>query len=426
MKRRELMTTGIALVSAALSTALPVSASEPDNMEKQQPTQRLARKYRFDDPDMDLFFVAAAGWGPSGGLDLGQVYFVASNIEDGNGDSWMMAFTEYGNALNSQADLWKKKGWLREAGEMRMKAFAAYRSAWQFAPPGEIFVRMVLRHKKAFQLAVQELKLPCTFFSVPYEGKSLPGAYFQNPNPTAPVVLIIGGADTCFEDLYLTLGRNLFERGYSVAIADLPGQGMTMADGLHWEAKSEVPIAEIQEYLISKFAATPNRMALVGLSLGGYFVARAAAAPGSKDRWATVIASTPFPSPAEMFKLSVISAKNDVQKAKPSPAAVRSRMVSMWKAGAKTPEEFVSLTSNMVANPEAVSMPFLSILGAGDSPVFARQAKQWHDSIASKRKSFVLLDAASGADGHVQVNNRLRLCQECVGWLDDIFIRGLA
>jgi hypothetical protein len=68
-----------------------------------------------------------------------------------------------------------------------------------------------------------------------------------------------------------------------------------------------------------------------------------------------------------------------------------------------------------------VTVPFLSILGGGDSPVFAAQAHAWHRDIRSARKDFVLLDAASGADGHVQVNNRLRLAQECSGWMDEIF-----
>ena len=39
--------------------------------------QRLARKYRFDDPNMDLFFLAALGWGKSGGLDVGEVFEIA-------------------------------------------------------------------------------------------------------------------------------------------------------------------------------------------------------------------------------------------------------------------------------------------------------------------------------------------------------------
>jgi hypothetical protein len=52
--------------------------------------------------------------------------------------------------------------------------------------------------------------------------------------------------------------------------------------------------------------------------------------------------------------------------------------------------------------------------------VFAEQTMRRHAEIPSSCKSFVLFDAASGADGHRQVNNRLRLVQEASGWMDDI------
>ena len=39
-------------------------------------SDRLGFKYRFDDPDMDLFFVIACGWGRAGGLDIGEAYHV--------------------------------------------------------------------------------------------------------------------------------------------------------------------------------------------------------------------------------------------------------------------------------------------------------------------------------------------------------------
>ena len=76
----------------------------------------------------------------------------------------------------------------------------------------------------------------------------------------------------------------------------------------------------------------------------------------------------------------------------------------------------------MIADPARVTVPFLSILGGGDSPVFAQQATRWHREIRSVRKSFILLDAKTGADGHCQANNRLRLAQESCGWLDEIFL----
>ncbi|HET6554215.1 MAG TPA: alpha/beta fold hydrolase [Dyella sp.] len=383
-----------------------------------RPDQRLGQRYHFADPDMDMFFVAALGWGPAGGLDIGQAFYVASQIEDGVGDSWVAAFGSYGDYLGRQADRWKQRGWKRAAGEARLQAFASYRSAWQFAAPGPQFASLYAKHQAAFAAAMSELAMPATFFQVPFEDKQLPGVYLQNADSEAPVVLIIGGADTCFEDLFLTIGRHLFERGYSVALVDLPGQGITQASGLHWRADAEKPISAVIDALIARFAAVPGRIALVGLSLGGYFVARAA---GHETRLATVIASTPFQSPAELFALSVKSALAGAARAAPSPAAVRARTMTLWKAGASSPEDFIAKTEGMVADPSLVHVPFLSILGAGDSPVFAAQAHEWHQQIRSKLKEFVLLDETTGADGHVQVNNRRRLGQEACGWLDEIF-----
>src|ERR1700743_1502043 len=113
--------------AAAATPTARAAASAP------RADQRLARKYRFDDPNMDLFFVAALGWGRSGGLDVGEVFEIASHITDGDADSWIDAFEKQGHLLNNQAEVWAGRNWKRAAGEMRLKAFAAYRSAWQFA-----------------------------------------------------------------------------------------------------------------------------------------------------------------------------------------------------------------------------------------------------------------------------------------------------
>jgi pimeloyl-ACP methyl ester carboxylesterase len=379
--------------------------------------QRLARKYRFDDPNMDLFFLAALGWGKGGGLDVGEVFEIASHIADGDADSWIGAFERQAKLLDTQADVWAGKGWTRGAGEMRLKAFAAYRSAWQFAAPGATFNRLYALHRAAFAAAMRELAFPATFFELPYAGKQLPGVFLRNAHPNAPVVLVIGGADTCFEDLFLSVGRSFFERGYSVAMVDLPGQGATANDGLHWEVEAERPIGAAIDLLINRFAALPGRIALLGMSLGGYFVTRAA---GYESRLATVIASTPFPNPNHLFALSVRSAAAEAHQPV-STATQRSRQHSLWKAGATDAPGFIAKTAGMAADPRRVTAPFLSILGGGDSPVFAEQAMRWHAEIPSTRKSFVLLDAASGADGHCQVNNRLRLVQEASGWMGDIF-----
>jgi hypothetical protein len=49
-------------------------------------------------------------------------------------------------------------------------------------------------------------------------------------------------------------------------LVDLPGQGITQADGLHWEVEAKKPIAAVIDVLIDRFGAKPGRIALVGLS----------------------------------------------------------------------------------------------------------------------------------------------------------------
>lgn len=52
----------------------------------------------------------------------------------------------------------------------------------------------------------------------------------------------------------------LTHRGYAGALVDLPGQGITLADGLHWEDEAERPIAAVIDQLVARFGAEPGRM----------------------------------------------------------------------------------------------------------------------------------------------------------------------
>jgi hypothetical protein len=67
MNRKTFMTLG----EGATATELIQAQRRGDA----KPAQRLAHTYYFDDADMDLFFVAALGWGPAGGLDIGQAFY---------------------------------------------------------------------------------------------------------------------------------------------------------------------------------------------------------------------------------------------------------------------------------------------------------------------------------------------------------------
>lgn len=319
-------------------------------------TQRLSQRYRFNDPNMDLFFLGALGWGPAGRLSAGEAFYVASQIEDGNADSWTRAFEHQGEVLSAQADKWLERGNHRAAGEARLKAFACYRSSWQFVAPGKRFAALFHSSQSLFDQALAELALQATRFTVTYGKGELPGHFFRAKDPSAPTVMIIGGADTCHEDRFLSQGRYYLDRGYSVALADLPGQGLVQDQGLFWEPETERPIAAVIDALVGQFGVEPTKLALLGMSLGGYFACRAAA---REPRLAAVIATPALSRPEELFA-SVAKQQAEADAATASEAERKNFEVLMWKAGVPNISELAQQWAGVSADPRSVEVPLLA------------------------------------------------------------------
>lgn len=421
------------------TTHKPASASRGEDYS----TQRLTQRYRFDDVNMDLFFLSALSWGPTGGLSVGEAYYVASQIEDGNAASWAAAFERQGGILQKQAYDWlakagdnakPNKAFVRNAGEARLKAFAAYRSAWQFVVPGEEFVRIFRTSQGLFEKAMVELDLGAKAFSVPYGGGQLPGHYFASTSSAtsaAPIMLVVGGADTCHEDRFLSQGRYYLARGYAVALVDLPGQGLVQAQDLFWEPETDKPMAAVLELLESQFGLDRKRTALLGMSLGGYFVSRVAAAPNSLGLGA-IIATPVLTKPEALFALAAEAAQlkegekgeegeaaAEDKKEELSPAAANMAVLG-WKAGITSLPDLVEKWKGVEVDPSSVQVPFLSVLGMQEGGLWKEQTHAWHEAIPSPKKKLITLDAETGADVHCQGNNGLRLVQEVDAFLQDI------
>jgi pimeloyl-ACP methyl ester carboxylesterase len=380
-------------------------------------TQRLSQRYRFSDPNMDLFFLGALGWAPAGGISVGEAFEVSSRIEDGNAASWASAFEALGENLALQAERWRERGEIRSAGETDLRAFSCYRLAWQFVAPGARFLALFGTSQVLFERAMEELALPVERFAVPHGGACLPGHFFRATDADAPTILVIGGADTCHEDRFLSQGRYYLDRGYNVALVDLPGQGATAADGLFWEPETEKPVGAVIDVLMERFGVDTSRLALLGMSLGGYFAARAAA---GEPRLGAVIATPVLSCPAELF------AAAGKTHANASGAAEKNMEVLMWKAGAGDLPSLSHKWAGVRADPAGVGMPFLSVLGTQEGSVWQAQTRAWHAGISAKGKRLLVLGPDSGADAHCQGNNPLRLVQEVDAWLREVFTAGTA
>jgi len=114
--------------------------------------------------------------------------------------------------------------------------------------------------------------------SIPYAAKQLPG-------------YLIGVGDTYCKDLYFVAGAGGSQHGYPVLMVDLPGQGDTPLDGLYFDVEFEKPVAAVIDYALTRRKVDPERLAIMGISGGGFMVTRAAA---YEKRLKAVIADTPI------------------------------------------------------------------------------------------------------------------------------------
>ncbi|WP_219513013.1 alpha/beta hydrolase family protein [Nonomuraea ceibae] len=367
-----------------------------------------ATRYFFGDRDMDFIFQWSLGAAKTGGLDSGELFHIASRIEDGDTAGWVAEFEGFGDAQRALAKRWAGQGRRRSAGEVMMKAYHAYRQAWQFAGRGERFLPLISKYEAAFRRAVELLALPMTFIEVPFEGASLPGLRID-AGPGTPTLIVIGGGDTSKEDMYHLAGRNAWERGYTTVIVDLPGQGSTPLRGLHLMAETERPVGAIVDHLVGTYGQDTAKLAIIGFSGGGYMISRALM---SERRIAAGVASTPILDFGAVLPVEVVEAMAT------DGAMKDSFRMYLWRSGLAEPVDFARLLATFTTDPGEIRSAFLSIAGLSESPVLVDQARRFHEALPVERKTLLEFDAASGADAHCQVNNPTRLAQEAVDWLD--------
>lgn len=123
-------------------------------------------------------------------------------------------------------------------------------------------------------------------FSVPYEDVTLPVMHAAAKGPCKDVVLLHGGNDSYFEELFFPM-LYLAENGFETYLFEGPGQGgVVRVQGKHFTHEWERPVKAILDYF------KLNDVTIIGASLGGMLAPRAAA---FEKRISRVIAWSVFP-----------------------------------------------------------------------------------------------------------------------------------
>lgn len=228
----------------------------------------------------------------SGESDLGECLYTASRIMDGDFESWYREWYATAEYFREDGDESLAHGHNVSARDSYYRAATYYRTAEFFLHGNPSDARILETWTKSRSLFVKAAYLdtiPFQVLNIPYGSTTLPGYFYsvERSSKLRPLLIVQTGFDGCQEELrpYAMEG---IKRGYNVLTFEGPGQGAVIRlQHIPFRADWENVVSPVIDYALSRLDVDPNRIALWGISLGGYLAPRAAS---YEHRIAAVIA----------------------------------------------------------------------------------------------------------------------------------------
>ncbi|KAL2756323.1 hypothetical protein ACRALDRAFT_2053572 [Sodiomyces alcalophilus JCM 7366] len=240
---------------------------------------------------------------PTQGADVGECLEAASKIKKNDPESWYRAWTEAAEFAEEAADTALKVG-DREAARWAFLRACNYRRASEYMlhvnPSDPRLLPIMEKSVSNFRSACALFDNAVETFEIPYQNTKLPG-YMYLPTPKSagtttppaekvPLLLALNGFDSTQEELYFVTASGSASRGYAVMTFDGPGQGIVL------RRPGQPPIRRDWEVVVStvldhlwklvdehpEWNIDPDRIAVMGMAMGGYFALRAATDPRIK------------------------------------------------------------------------------------------------------------------------------------------------
>ncbi|MDH3499464.1 MAG: alpha/beta hydrolase [Acidimicrobiia bacterium] len=222
---------------------------------------------------------AIAYWGPryvENGVPVGDFFEVTRAIA--SWDDWCAAWVSAAGIHEREGDAAATAGHRRSAGLHYNTAAVEYHFAKFLFVHQPDEMRTAHRHAiAAHRKAHPYLAPPVERIEFPYDAEHTLVGNLRKPDGVTqpPVLVMIPGLDSAKEEL--STNEDLFlDRGIATFTIDGPGQGEAEYE-LPIEAHYEKPVAAAIDALEARGDLDTERLGAWGVSLGGYYVVRAAA-----------------------------------------------------------------------------------------------------------------------------------------------------
>ena len=345
----------------------------------------------------------------SAGAQLGDVGLIHKALlaSEGDDEVWHSEWARLADLLEERA----QGAWVSilTAAENLFLASLYHTISEHFIPPADprrlASYAEVLR---TFEAARAKYPHSIDRVEVPFEGSAMP-AYFlpgegAGPRPTA---IFVCGLDTTKELWFLRVRRQFAERGISSLFIDTPGIGEALRlRKLVTRADYEAPITAAIDFLQARSDVDANAIGLIGSSLGGYYVARAAA---FESRLKAVVAWGAIYDYHRVW----------VRRLQGTGIAGAPTFQLMFITGTDTMDAAVEAVSDfrIAEFADRITCPFLIMHGAEDKQVLMEDADAAFAAIGSADKTLVVFNGANGGSAHTQFDNHLPALQICADWM---------
>lgn len=244
--------------------------------------QSRAKQYFFKHKQMDFEIQLILGGCFYGAVDVGEALSTTERIRDGDFESWYREWYATAERVRGIAE--------QCAFENPVSAREAYLRASNYYATAIVMIdgtkdpsRRVptwKQHLACWDKFCARLSPPAEKIEIPYENISMPGYLFKPAESGGPWATIIfnNGSDGPVSAMW-TLGiAAALKRGYAALIFDGPGQNaMLWLHDVPFRYDWEKVITPVVDYLVCRKDVDPKRIALSGISQGGYWILRALA-----------------------------------------------------------------------------------------------------------------------------------------------------
>lgn len=396
---------------------------------------RLALK----DELLDGQLLRAVGSAPYGGADIGECLTAVGRVRGDDLDSWYGAWASAAAQARDLAESALEQGQRETARLAYLRACTYDRTAGVMllgAPLDDRLVESNARQTEAFRAAGALMDVEPEWLEIPYEDTTLPGWFMRAGDGRRATVVLTNGYDGTVEEMYFSSGAAALARGYNVLAFDGPGQGGALVQqGLTLRPDWEAVVGPVLDVAVARDDVDPDRIALIGWSLGAHLAPRAAAAEhrlaacvadcGAYDMYAAFLDRLgPLASSFEMGeRAATAKVREMLERMVESPTGGWSLRRGMLVHGVDHPLEYIESTRDYTLKGRAEHIRCPTWVCSAEGDAISASAPQLVDAITCPHE-YVEFTAAQGAGDHCESGARLLYHARSFGWLDGLLEPG--